>query len=194
MRKIYLSTGNKSKVKEIKDILKNLDFEIYSKADLGIYEDVEEDGSSLEENSLIKARYLKTFTDDIVISDDTGLFVRALDLEPGIYSARYAGEHASDQENREKLLKNLEGKEDRSAYFQTVISLIDEEGKVYKAIGTLEGKIADHEIGDEGFGYDKLFIPHGYEVTLAQMSPQEKNAISHRHNALENLKKLLEEI
>lgn len=194
MRKIYLSTGNKSKIKEIKDILENLDFEIYSKADLGIYSDVEEDGNSLEENSLIKAKYLKDFTRDIVISDDTGLFVESLDLEPGIYSARYAGKKASDKENRDKLLDKLKDKTDRSAYFKTVISLIDEDNNIYKATGLLKGRITESEIGENGFGYDSIFIPDGYDISLAQMTDKEKNKISHRHNALENLKKILEEL
>lgn len=195
-RKIILSSGNKHKIVEIKDILKDLPFEVISKNDLG-YEDfdVDEDGTTLEENAFKKAIELHKLTNGIVIADDTGLFVDALDGEPGVYSARYAGEPTSDKNNRELLLKKLQNVpyENRTAYFKTVIAIIYEDGSKASAEGKVNGIIGFEEKGQNGFGYDSLFIVENTGKTFAEMTEDEKNKISHRARALQNLKKSLEE-
>lgn len=194
MRKIALSTDNKNKIKEIFDILKDFKFEIVTKKDLRINEEFDEIYNTLEENALLKAKKLKEFCKFSVLSDDTGLFVNSLNGEPGVFSARYAGEHGNDLKNRKKLLKNLENINDRSAYFKTVIVFIDENNKEFVATGILKGTISKEEKGENGFGYDKIFIPEGFSKTLAQIGLEEKNKISHRKKALENLRKILGDI
>lgn len=196
-RRIILSTGNTHKINEIKDILKDMPFEVISKNDLG-YEDfdVVEDGTTLEENALKKAEELHKLTKGIVIADDTGLFVDALNGEPGIYSSRYAGEHASYAENNKLLLNKLKDvpKEKRTAYFKTIIAVIIEDGSRLTAEGICRGYIAFQERGKRGFGYDPLFVVEGTDKTFSEMSEEEKNKISHRAKALKNLKDKLEEI
>ena len=193
MKTLVLSTDNKNKLKEIKEILGDLDIEIMAKSD--IYDldfEVEEDGLTLYDNALKKANAIAERTKYAVLSDDTGLFVNALGGEPGVHSARYASEH-DDKKNREKLLKNLEDKEDRSAYFKTQIVLIDEDKNIIPIEGICEGSISKKEKGSQGFGYDSIFIPKGFDKTLAELGVAEKNKISHRAKALENLKnKILE--
>lgn len=195
-RRIILSSGNKHKVSEIKDILKDMPFEVISKDDLGYNDfDVEEDGTTLEENALKKATELHKLTKGIVIADDTGLFVDELNGDPGVYSARYAGEPASDKNNRELLLKNLENVpfEKRTAYFKTVIAIVLEDGSKMTAEGKVTGTIGFEEKGKNGFGYDSLFLAEDTGRTFAEMTDYEKNQISHRARALQNLKKRLEE-
>ena len=194
--KIILSSGNKHKIDEIKDILKNMPFDVVSKDDLGYKDfDVVEDGSTLEENAFKKAEELHMLVGGIVIADDTGLFVDALNGEPGVYSARYAGETVSYKDNNDLLLKNLKNvpMEKRTAKFKTVIAVVFEDGKRIMAEGTCSGKIAFEERGENGFGYDPLFIVDGLDKTFAEMTEEEKNKISHRAKALLNLKKKLEE-
>lgn len=195
IRKIVLSSGNKHKISEIKDILKDMSFEIVSKDDLGYNAfDVIEDGKTLEENAFKKAEELHKLVKGIVVADDTGLFVDALMGEPGVYSARYAGEPASDERNRELLLRNLKDvpTEKRTAYFQTVIAIVFEDGRKMTAEGKVYGKIAFEERGQNGFGYDSLFIVEDTGKTFAEMTEEEKNQISHRARALMNLKNKLE--
>lgn len=194
MKKIYLSTGNKGKISEIKKILSDLNYSVYSKAELGINEEVEENADTLEGNSMLKAKFLKKFTGDIVMSDDTGLFVNSLGGRPGVYSARFAGEECDDFKNRKKLLSELDGKKDRSAYFETVITIIDEKNKVHQAHGRVEGTILTTEQGENGFGYDSIFMPDGFDKSFAQMEDTEKNQISHRKRALENAKIILKDL
>lgn len=197
MRKIILSSGNEHKIKEIKDILKKLPIEVISKNDIGLKEfDVVEDGKTLEENSMKKAKELRKLVDGIIIADDTGLFVDALDGEPGVYSARYAGENCSYENNNKLLLRNLHNisMEKRTAYFKTVISVVLENGETLIAEGTCNGKIAFEPRGKNGFGYDPLFIVDGIGKTFSEMSDNEKNKISHRANALLNLREKLEEV
>lgn len=193
MKTLVLSTDNKNKLKEIKEILGDLDIEIMAKSD--IYDldfEVEEDGLTLYDNALKKANAIAERTKYAVLSDDTGLFVNALGGEPGVHSARYASEH-DDKKNREKLLKNLEDKEDRSAYFKTQIILIDEDKNIIPIEGICDGSISKKEKGSQGFGYDSIFIPKGFDKTFAELGAAEKNKISHRAKALENLKnKILE--
>lgn len=196
-RTIILSTGNIHKVQEIKDILKDLNLNILSKDDVGLKEfDVEEDGDTLEENAIKKAKCLSEKVDGIVIADDTGLFVDKLNGEPGVYSSRYAGEHVTYEDNNRKLLANLEGVplNERTAVFRTVIAIVTEGKRVMTVCGECKGKIGFQLRGDAGFGYDPLFIVDGYEKTFAEMGEEIKNKISHRAKALEELKKKLKDI
>lgn len=195
-RKIILSSGNKHKINEIKDILKNTIFDVVSKDDLGYLDfDVEEDKDTLEGNAFKKAEELHKLVKGIVIADDTGLFVDALNGDPGVYSARYAGEPVSYKDNNKLLLKNLEGvpMEKRTATFKTVMAVVLEDGSRLMAEGECKGKIAFEERGINGFGYDPLFIVDGWNKSFSEMTEEEKNQVSHRSNALMNLKEKLEE-
>lgn len=197
IRKIVLSSGNKHKINEIKNILKDMPFEVISKDDIGFSEfDVEEDGKTLEENAFKKAEGLHKLVKEIVIADDTGLFVDALNGDPGVYSARYAGESVSYEKNNALLLKNLKNvpMEKRTAHFKTVIAVVFEDGSKMDAEGILYGKIALEERGSNGFGYDPLFVVENTGKTFAEMAEEEKNKISHRARALMNLKEKLEEL
>ncbi|MFR7873309.1 RdgB/HAM1 family non-canonical purine NTP pyrophosphatase [Peptoniphilus sp. HMSC062D09] len=188
MREIVLSTDNINKLREIREILDDLDIKIYGKSDIeGLDFEVIEDGDTLYDNALKKASAMAERVDYAVLADDTGLFVTALNGEPGVHSARYASEH-DDKKNREKLLNNLKDKEDRSAYFKTEIILIDEDKNIIPIEGVCPGKISLEESGDNGFGYDSIFIPDGFDKTFAEMSHEEKNQISHRARALKNLR------
>ena len=188
MREIVLSTDNINKLREIREILEDLDIKIYGKSDIeGLNFEVIEDGDTLYDNALKKASAMAERVDFAVLADDTGLFVKALDGEPGVHSARYASEH-DDKKNREKLLNNLKDKEDRSAYFKTEIILIDEDKNIIPIEGVCPGIISLEERGDNGFGYDSIFIPDGFDKTFAEMSHEEKNQISHRSRALKNLR------
>jgi|SRR5690554_395024 len=194
MRKLILSTGNKNKVKEIKDILKDLPIEVLSKDDVGLKNfDVVEDGTTLEENSLKKARELSKLVDHMVMADDSGIFVDSLGGQPGVYSARYGGEDGNDELNNITLLNNLKGKE-RTASFQSVIALITEDKKEYTVKGICKGRVLEEPRGDNGFGYDPLFVPDGFEETFAQLDGDVKNSISHRRRALDGLREKLIEI
>lgn len=165
-------------------------FELVTLREVGITEDIPETGATLEENASQKARYVYDRTGLDCFADDTGLEVEALDGRPGVRSARYAGEGHDFKANNRKLIAELEGKENRSARFRTVISLI--RGGVEQQVeGIVRGVIATEESGTEGFGYDPLFIPEGLNVTFAEMSAEAKNAISHRGRAVAALVKIL---
>lgn len=192
--KLVIATDNKNKVKEIKEVLKDFDFEILSKKELGLGDlNIVENAETLEGNAKIKAEAISKKIDSYILADDTGLFVKALNGEPGVRSARYAGDH-DEKANRKKLLKNLEDKDDRSAYFKTVLCLISPDKNINFIEGTCKGIIANEEKGKGGFGYDPIFIPEGQNKTFGQMSLLEKNIISHRGRALENLKKYFTEL
>lgn len=196
-RKLILSSGNAHKIKEIKEILKDLNIEIVSKDDLGFKDlDVDEDKDTLEGNAFKKAEELSKLVNGIVIADDTGLFVDALNGSPGVYSARYSGENATDKGNNELLLKNLKDvpMEKRTAYFKTVIAIILEDGLKLKAEGICKGRIGFEAHGTNGFGYDPLFIVEGLGKSFGEMTDEEKNSLSHRANALRNLKNVLGEV
>ncbi|SHJ02171.1 XTP/dITP diphosphohydrolase [Dethiosulfatibacter aminovorans DSM 17477] len=197
MARVVLSSGNKHKISEIKSILRDFDLEVISKNDIG-YKDfeVEEDGDTLEENSMKKAMELWKKTGDIVIADDTGLFVEYLDGEPGVYSARYAGEDATYDDNNKLLLQKLENvpADKRKAYFKTVVSIIDSEGASFSVEGICKGEIGFEPVGDNGFGYDPIFIVEGLDKTFAQLTDIEKNKYSHRGKAVRNLKNIIGEI
>lgn len=191
MRKLVLSTSNKNKVNEIREILKELPVEILSKEDAGLgHLEVIEDGDTLELNSLKKARALKELTPYMVMADDSGLFVDALGGNPGVYSSRYGGEDGNDKLNNETLLKNLNNN-DRSAAFRSVIALIDENGNEYVMEGVCRGTLLEEEKGSSGFGYDPLFVPEGYNKSFAEMPYEIKNSISHRRRAIDGLKEVL---
>ncbi len=195
LRKMVLSSSNKHKILEIKDILKDMPFEVVTKDDLGYTDfDVIEDGNTLEENAFKKAVELHKLVSGVVIADDTGLFVDVLNGEPGVYSARYAGEPSSDENNRIFLLENLKDvpMEKRTAYFKTIIAVVFEDGSKITAEGIVYGKIAFEEKGKNGFGYDSLFIVEDTGKTFSEMTEVEKNQISHRARALMNFKKKLE--
>lgn len=194
MRKLILSTGNKNKVKEIRDILKDLPIEVLSKDEIGLVDfDVVEDGVTLEENSLKKARELSRLVDYMVMADDSGIFVDSLGGEPGVYSARYGGEDGNDDLNNLTLLKNLKGK-DRTASFQSVIALITEDKREYTVKGICKGRVLEEPKGDNGFGYDPLFVPDGFQRTFAELDGDIKNSISHRRRAIDGLREKLIEI
>lgn len=190
-RKLIISTGNKNKVEEIKDILKDLNIEVLSKTDVDLGSlDVIEDGDTLEENSIKKAKALAEKVDFMVMADDSGLFVDKLHGEPGVYSSRYAGEEGNDSLNNKKLLEKLEGItiDNRRGKFLTVIALITEDKKIFTVEGECRGTIGFELKGEGGFGYDPLFIPDGYDKTFAELGHDIKNKISHRANALSNLR------
>ncbi|AIS51802.1 Non-canonical purine NTP pyrophosphatase [Thermoanaerobacter kivui] len=190
--KIAVATHNPHKAEEIKKYFEGYPVEIYSMADLNIKEDVKEMGHTIEENALIKARFLKGKVDAIVIADDTGLFVEYLNGQPGVYSARFAGENATFEDNNKKLLQMLEGVpfDKRKAYFKTVIAVINKDEEVVLE-GRLDGYILDHPRGQNGFGYDPIFYVEELGKTLAELSMDEKNKISHRSLALKKLKNYL---
>lgn len=192
--KIFLATGNKHKIDEIKAIFKNLkDVEILSIKDGIEIPEVVEDGDTFEANSAKKAIEIAKFTGMITIADDSGLCVDALDGAPGVYSARYSGDGATDSSNNEKLVKNLKGIKNRKAHFVSVVTLGKPDGRVYSFRGEVEGEIIDTPRGDKGFGYDPHFYIEKYGKTLAEM-PDVKNLISHRANALKKLETELEKI
>ncbi|WP_099203082.1 RdgB/HAM1 family non-canonical purine NTP pyrophosphatase [Miniphocaeibacter massiliensis] len=191
MKRLVLASHNKGKIKEIKDILKNLDIEVLGISDIITIEDIKEDADTLEGNARIKAEYIHNKIGGYTLADDTGLFVEVLNGKPGVHTARFAGENCSEQENRDKLLEVLNNEKNRNAVFRTVLVLIDEKGKEYIVEGSCEGTISNMEIGEKGFGYDKLFIPKGYSTTFSEIGLEEKNLISHRAKALNKLKELL---
>ena len=188
--RLIIASNNAHKVHEIKEILADRFEEILSLREAKICHETVEDGSSFVENALKKAREISTISGCATLADDSGLCVNALDGAPGIYSARFAGEHngqKSDAANNALLLEKLADKEDKSAYFICCIALVYPDGREIIANGYMHGKITDNARGKCGFGYDPLFIPEGEERTVAEMSDREKNAISHRANALKNL-------
>jgi len=182
---LVFATNNKHKVREISDLLDS-NFRILGLADLNITEDIPEEAETLEENALFKARYVHEKTGKNVFADDTGLEVVALGGAPGVYSARYAGENKSFDDNIEKLLREMNGADDRSARFRTVIALILD-GTEYLFEGTVDGEITRERRGNGGFGYDPVFLASGYDRTFAEIPLSEKNKISHRAKAMRQL-------
>ena len=189
MQQLVFATANINKLSEIRDILKG-QYEILGLADINFHEDIPETGKTLEENALIKARTIFKNMNVSCFADDSGLMVEALDGAPGVYSARYAGEHGNSEKNMELLLKNLENKNSRKAYFSTVIALVLN-GKEHLFEGKVCGEIIEEKKGEGGFGYDPIFRPDGYQETFAEMNKEEKNKISHRALAVKQLVKFL---
>ena len=192
MNKIVAGTRNAGKVREIRQALADLLFEVGGIPDEGLA-DVEETGVTFSENAILKARYYALHTGDYCLADDSGLEVDALDGAPGVYSARYSGEGATDAANNQKLLLALQDvpPEKRTARFRSVLALAGPDGSLLLADGTCEGVILTEARGEGGFGYDPLFWMPDQQKTLAEMTLQEKNAISHRGNALKVLKQKL---
>ncbi len=185
--RIIAATKNKGKIKELEAILGNLNITIVSSEEIGLDVDVEETGDTFEKNALIKARAIAMMCDEPVLADDSGLCVDALDGRPGVYSARYAGENATDAEKMQKVLDELGETKNRKAQFVSVVALIFPDGDEITAEGTVSGTITHEPIGDGGFGYDPIFYSDELKKTFAQATEEEKNKISHRARALENL-------
>lgn len=201
MRKIIFATGNQGKMREIRRILENLkiegeETEIVSMKEAGINIDIKEDGTSFEENAVIKAKAVsKEAPEAIVLADDSGLQIDYLNGEPGIYSARYLGEDTPYHIKNTSLIKRLEGVEDkkRTARFVCAIAAAMPDGQVYTETGIIEGRIGYEEKGEGGFGYDPIFCVPEFGKTTAQLSEDEKNAVSHRGKALRAIRERLEE-
>lgn len=189
MKEIIIATNNKHKVEEIQREVRDK-IKIISLKDLGFHQDIPETGSTLKENARQKARFIFEKYGKDCFADDTGLEVEALDGRPGVYSARYAGERCSFDDNIDLLLKEMEGKTNRKACFKTVICLI-ENGEEKYFEGVCKGNITTERYGNKGFGYDPVFIPEGYGESFAEMSGEEKNKISHRGKAIRELIKYM---
>ncbi len=187
--KLVFATNNQHKLEEARAILHD-HVEIISLAELGCYDDIPETADTLQGNSLLKARYIYEHFGVDCFADDTGLEIRALNGEPGVYSARYAGEPADSARNRAKVLEKMQGMTDRAARFCTVITLIID-GQEYFFEGEVQGTIATQESGEGGFGYDSIFVPEGYTDTFAELSAEQKNSMSHRGRALTKLYEFL---
>lgn len=197
MKKLIVASNNEHKIKEIKEMLSQFPFEVLSLEEAYINIDVEETGSTFMENAEIKAvEIFKIANGNMVLADDSGLEVESLNGDPGVFSARFAGEHGNTKANNEKLLYLLEGadEERRKAKFICAMVLIVNEDKIVKVQGEAEGIITAEFRGEEGFGYDPLFFVKEFKKTFAQMSSKEKNSISHRGRALNKLKKELEKL
>lgn len=180
---IVFATHNAHKVSEIRDILRGR-FIVKTLTDIGLFDEIPEDGNTFEENSFIKADYVRSRVPEntMCIADDSGLMVEALGGMPGVFSARYAGEPSDDKRNVQKLLDNLRGVENRKARFVTVITAVVND-EVHRFKGEIEGRIIDVCRGSNGFGYDPVFVPDGYDLTFAQLPAEVKNTISHRARA-----------
>lgn len=198
--KLVFASNNQHKLEEVRQILP-ISVEVISLREIGFVQEIDETGTTLEENSALKAQEVwswlidNSLLDSIdgVFADDTGLEILALGGAPGVRTARWAGDDACDINNRQKALYELEGVADRTARFRTVVSLI-RNGEILQVEGVVNGLIAIEEEGNGGFGYDPIFIPEGYDKTFASLSSKEKNAISHRGRAMEELRKIIENI
>ena len=189
--KIVFATNNQNKVNEIKSLLGE-GVEILSLKDIGCNEELPETQETLEGNALQKARYVAHHYDVNCFADDTGLEVESLNGAPGVYSARYAGEQCAAEDNMTKILSELDGKENRDAIFRTIVALILN-GKEHSFEGKIDGSITRSKSGSDGFGYDPIFQPKGFDITFSEMSMAEKNAISHRGKAVAKLAEFLNE-
>lgn len=196
MKKLVFATNNMNKLREMREIFRQAQehmgccYEVLSLDDIGCHEDIIEDADTIEGNAKIKADYITRNYHVDCFADDTGLEVEALNGAPGVYSARYAGEHCSYQDNVDKLLAALKGKKNRKAAFRTIIAL-NLEGKSYCFEGRCDGIITEMQRGTEGFGYDPIFQPEGYNETFAELGLEVKNAVSHRGRAVQKLLEFL---
>lgn len=194
MKEAIIATHNPGKVKEFKEILEPKGYDVKSLAEIGFTEEIEETGHTFEENAILKAEAVAKAVNKMVIADDSGLSIDNLGGKPGVYSARYAGEQKDDQANIDKVLSELKGieKEQRTARFRCAlaVSIPGEETKTVE--GHVEGYIAEEPRGEYGFGYDPIFIVKDKDKTMAELTSDEKNKISHRADALKKLSKLLE--
>lgn len=194
-KKIIFATGNEGKMREIRSIMADLGIPVLSMKEAGILAEIDEDGTTFEDNSILKARTVAALaeTGSIVLADDSGLEIDALNGEPGVYSARYMGEDTPYDEKNANLIRRLEGVSDeqRTARFVCAISAVLSDGREFTVRGTVEGRIAYEERGAGGFGYDPIFFVPEFGVTMAEMPAEEKNRISHRGKALELIKEVL---
>ena len=191
--KIIFATGNKNKMREIRDILIDLGMEILSMKEAGIDKEINEDGKTFEENALIKARAVAEDTDAVVLADDSGLEIDYLNKEPGIYSARYLGEDTSYEIKNQALLDRLSGvkKEDRTARFVCAIAAVLPDKREFVVRETIEGYIGEKPAGTNGFGYDPIFYVDEYGCSTAELSEEKKNEVSHRGKALRAMREVL---
>jgi len=191
---VIVATRNRGKTREIREALKGLGVRIRSLSDFSNVPEIEENGKTFVDNALKKARYYTKYFGKVTLADDSGLEVDLLKGLPGIYSARYAGEKASSQENNEKLLREMEGVpiSKRGARFKCVIAVVSPDGREILAEGVCRGRIGFGEKGRRGFGYDPLFVLPNYGKTMAQLSLKEKNKISHRGKALRKIRKMIQ--
>lgn len=188
-KRIVVATGNAHKLREIAEIF--TEYEVVSQKQMGFDEDVKETGTTFAENALIKARAASKVLGCIAIADDSGLCVDALGGAPGVYSARYCGSHGNDAENRALLLKNMQGIADRRAHFTSAMAVVYPDGTEYVVEGHTYGNILTKEIGDGGFGYDSLFESEDLKKSFGIATAEEKNSVSHRFRALQQLRELL---
>ena len=196
METIVAATKNKNKIREIGEIIRPFGMELISRDQAGVPDiEIEETGTTFEENSLIKAEEIMKLCGKPTIADDSGLEVDCIDKAPGVYSSRFAGRDGDDEANNRKLIEMVSEfpPEERTARFVSVITMVFPDGEKLIARGTVEGHVVTEERGDGGFGYDPLFVPEGYTRTFGEFGADEKNAISHRGNALRKLKQLLDE-
>ena len=191
--KIIFATGNKNKMREIREILSDLGMEILSMKEAGIDKEINEDGKTFEENALIKARAVAEDTDAVVLADDSGLEIDYLNKEPGIYSARYLGEDTSYEIKNQALLDRLSGvkKEDRTARFVCAIAAVLPDKREFVVRETIEGYIGEKRAGTNGFGYDPIFYVDEYGCSTAELSEEKKNEVSHRGKALRAMREVL---
>ena len=194
MTKIIFATGNQGKMREIKQIMADMEVEVVSMKEAGICIDIEENGNTFEENALIKARAIANEAKTIVLADDSGLEIDFLDKAPGVLSARYMGEYTPYEVKNAhilELLKDVQGKQ-RSARFVCAIAAVFPDGREFTTYATIEGEIAHKSAGENGFGYDPIFFVPEFDKTTAQLSAEEKNKISHRGKALTMMKEILQ--
>lgn len=193
MKRIIFATKNKGKIAEINDIMKDLNVEVVSMEEVGIHMDIVEDGTTFEENAIIKVKEIMKITDDIVMADDSGLEIDFLNKAPGVHSARFEGENTPYDIKNNKILNMLSGVPDekRTARFVCVIAAGFPGGEIITTKGTIEGRIGYEIKGENGFGYDPIFYVPEYDMTTAQMPRDLKNKISHRAKALEKMKREL---
>ena len=184
--RLVVATGNAHKLREIAEIF--TEFEVVSQKQMGFHEDVEENGENFIENALIKARAASRALQCITLADDSGLCVDALNGEPGIYSARYSGEHGNDAANRKRLLENMQGMTNRRAHFTCAVAVVYPDGREILAEGRTYGNILTKEEGDGGFGYDCLFESEDLGKSFGLATAEEKNKVSHRYRALQALR------
>ncbi len=183
MKTLIFASHNKNKAIEIRALLPK-GLELKTLNDINLEEEIPETGTTLEENALLKAQFIYRNFGEACFADDTGLEVKALDGQPGVFSARYAGLQKSSEDNMTKLLNELKSKENRKARFRTVIAYINKKGEEFLFDGTVEGIIAKEKMGEKGFGYDPIFIPEDGHLSFAQMTADQKNEISHRARSL----------
>ncbi len=191
--KIIFATENQGKMREIREIMADMDAEILSMKEAGIQADIVEDGATFEENAMIKAKAVSQYTDAVVLADDSGLEIDYLNKEPGIYSARYMGEDTSYDIKNQALIDRLEGvpKEQRTARFVCAVAAVLPDGRTFMARGTMEGYIGWEPSGENGFGYDPILYLDEFGCASAALAPEQKNAISHRGKALRMMRDLL---